>query len=88
MAKIEYHKSHSFVDLDGKVNTFNTQLYTIGVYGILNNDSSLQGNFTPQQIKKLEKELKTSKDNNMILSYELKNPITVSDETGFWVEVI
>ena len=46
--KWNYHKSHSFVF--GKEKTkisFLTQLYRIGVYGIMNNDAASQGNFTP-----------------------------------------
>ena len=87
MAKVTYHKSHTFVDLKGKTNTFTTQLYQIGVYGILNNEPSTQGNFTPQDIKKMEKYLEKAKQKEQILSYELGISITVTDKSGFWEKV-
>ena len=54
MAEVTYHKSHSFVDLEGKTYTFLTQLYKVGAYGILNGGFSTQVGFTPQGIKKME----------------------------------
>lgn len=47
MAKITYHKSHTFIDNKGIEHFFLTQLYQIGVYGILDNNSSMQGNYIP-----------------------------------------
>jgi len=87
MSKITYHKSHKFVDLNGTENIFITQLYKIGVYGILNNDPAAQGNFTPTRVKKMEKDLKKALENKLIESYELGVPITVTDESGMWEEV-
>lgn len=87
MAIVKYHKSHSFVDLEGKTNNFFTQLYNIGVYGILNNDPSTQGNWSPQEIRKMEKELVKAKEKEQIKDFELGIPITVTDESGLWVEI-
>ena len=87
MSKITYHKSHSFVDKDGEAHTFVTQLYEVGVYGILDNNPRWQGHFTPNQIKKMEKNLQKEKNAGNIQSFELGIPITVSDESGFWKEV-
>lgn len=89
MAKITYHKSHSFVDNNDVENTFMTQLYQIGVYGILNNNAAEQGSFTPQGIVKLEKNLEKAVKDKKIKSFELGIPITVeSNKSGFWEEVI
>lgn len=87
MAKVTYHKSHKYVDLNGNEHNFQTQLYAVGVYGILDNRSDAQGNYTPQQIKKIEKSFKKLLDNNEIKSFELGIPITVTDESGLWKKV-
>ncbi len=87
MAKVTYHKSHSFIDNEGKEHNFQTQLYQIGVYGIANGNPALQGSFTPQKIRKMEKHLQKRLDAKEIKSFELGIPITVTDESGFWEEV-
>ena len=86
MATITYHRSHKFTDKNGKEHVFITQLYKVGVYGILDNNSALQGNFTPQNIVKMEKKLEKNKKSGDILDYELLLPITVTDTTGLWQE--
>jgi hypothetical protein len=85
--KYTYHKSHSFVGMEDDKHTFATQLYQIGVYGILDGNSSMQGNFKPAAIIKMEKNLVKLKKEGKIKSFELGVPITVSEETGFWEEV-
>jgi len=85
--KITYHKSHTFITNDGIEHTFITQLYSIGVYGILDNNSSMQGSFTPQAIKKMEKNLKKQKELGKIKDFTLGVPITVTDASGFWEEI-
>lgn len=85
---ITYHKSHSFIDLEGASHTFATQLYQIGVYGILDNDPTMQGNFQPSDIKKIEQGLPKQIKNKEIKSFELGIPITVQkNETGLWEEI-
>jgi hypothetical protein len=86
MSKVTYHKSHSFVDNEGNKHTFITQLYQVGVYGILDGDPSMQGNFTPQQIKKMEKDLEKAQKEGKIKSFELGVPITV-ETSGLLKEV-
>ena len=54
MAIVTYHKSHTFIDDEDVTHNFLTQLYKTGVYGILDNLPSMQGSFTPQQIKRIE----------------------------------
>ena len=88
MAKVTYHKSHTFITNDDKEHTFVTQLYQTGIYGIVNNDPGRQGNFTPQAIVKLEKNLEKAVKDKKIKSFELGIPITVTDKSGFWEEVI
>lgn len=87
MAKVTYHKSHSFIDNEGGKHQFITQLYQVGVYGILDNNPAAQGNFTPQQIKRMEKKLKEAEEKGEIQEFELGVPITVTDESGFWEQV-
>lgn len=88
MAEITYHKSHTFIDNKDIEHSFITQLYKIGVYGILNNDSNMQINYDPQNIVKIEKGLKKQLKNKEIKSFKLGTPITVSDESGFWEEIL
>ena len=86
--KITYHKSHTFIDKEGKEHIFVTQLYKIGIYGILDNNPQSQGSFTPQTIKKIEKNLIKLKEKNKIKDFTLGLPITVTNKNGVWEEVI
>jgi hypothetical protein len=85
--KFKYHKSHSFVDSRGNKISFATQLYKIGIYGIVNNNPSMQGNFTPQQMVKIEKQLNKQKENGEITELTFSLPITIEKVDGFWQEV-
>lgn len=87
MTKITYHKSHTFIDKNDMKHSFITQLYKVGVYGILDNNSAFQGNFNPKDIRNMEKGLQKAVDNETIKSFELGTPITVTDKSGFWEEV-
>ena len=91
MAKLKtftYHKSHSFVDVQtGQKITFATQLYQIGVYGILNNNSSMQGNYEPKDIVKAEKNFIKLQEQNIIKDLVFGSPITVAQIDGLWKEV-
>lgn len=88
MAKVTYHKRHSFVDVeDNTSNNFVSQLYKIGVYGILNGNPAMQGNFNPQEIKKMEKSLTKLQTEGKIKDLEFVSPITVSDVSGYWEEI-
>jgi hypothetical protein len=85
---ITYHVSHSFVDSKGNTITFATQLYQIGVYGIVNNNPTMQGNFTPQQIVKIEKLVNKQKENGEIKDLNFGRQIKVAQVNGLWQEVI
>jgi hypothetical protein len=87
MAKITYHKTHSFIGRDGSQHQFTTQLYKTGVYGIMDNDSSMQVSFTPQKVKSIEKKLQKGVDSGELKSFELGVPITVTDASGLWEEI-
>jgi hypothetical protein len=91
MAKLKtftYHKSHSFVDVEtGQKITFATQLYQIGVYGIMNNNSSMQGNYEPKDIVKAEKNFVKLQEQGIIKDLVFGTPITVAQIDGFWKEV-
>ena len=83
-----YHKSHSFVDVEsGQKITFATQLYQIGVYGIMNNNSSIQGNYEPKDIVKAEKNFVKLQKQGIIKDLVFGTPITVAEVNGFWEEV-
>jgi hypothetical protein len=90
MAKLKtftYHKSHSFVDVQtGEKITFATQLYQIGVYGIINNNSSMQGNYEPKDIVKTEKNFVKLQEKGIIKDLVFGTPITVAQIDG-WKEV-
>jgi hypothetical protein len=91
MAKLKtftYHKTHSFVDTKtGITMTFATQLYQIGVYGILNNNSNLQSCYEPKQIVKAEKNFIKLQKDGLIKDLVFGTPITVAEVDGFWKEV-
>ena len=89
--KWKYHKSFCFVvptkDHGVIKYSFQTQLYTCGVYGIWNNDSSEQGNYTPNQLVSMEKKFKKDFEDGKINDLVFGCEITVTDETGFYEEV-
>lgn len=86
--KFTYHKSHSFVDVKtGETITFATQLYQVGVYGIVNNNSAMQGSYEPKLIVKAEKNFKKLQEQGIIKDLTFGTPITVSEVNGFWEEV-
>lgn len=86
--KWKYHTSHSFVHIPtGTETSFVSQLYKVGVYGIVDNDPSLQFNLKPQDIVKLEKKLHKDLVDGVIRDLVFGREITVSDETGFYEEV-
>lgn len=91
MAKLKtftYHKSHSFIVVEtGQKITFATQLYQIGVYGIMNNNSAIQGNYEPKDIVKAEKNFKKLQKQGIIKDLVFGTPITVAQIDGFWKEV-
>lgn len=85
--KWTYHKSHSFEHKGVKVN-FITQLYQVGVYGIINGDPATQGGFTPSGLVKLEQQLKKDAEKGEITNLEFGIPITVTeDKNGLLMEV-
>jgi hypothetical protein len=86
--KWKYHTSHTCTDVkSGQKITFVTQLYKVGVYGILNNDPAMQMNLTPNQMVLLEKKLNKDLKKGEIKDLKFGHEITVSDETGFYEEI-
>lgn len=83
-----YHVTHSFKDSEGKQITGATQLYKTGVYLIVDNNSSLQFNVTPNDLEKQEKAWKKSLAKGFITDLEYGREITViEDENGFFKEI-
>ena len=91
MAKLKtftYHKSLSFVDVEtNEKYSFATQLYQIGVYGIMNNNSASQGSYEPSQLIKAENKFKKYQEAGLIKDLTFGTPITVAKVDGFWTEV-
>lgn len=87
----KYHTSHKCVYMDkGKEYpiSFVTQLYQVGVYGIVNGDAGSQGGYTPNQLVTMERRLKKQQEAGIIKDLEFGREIIVTtDEDGFFVEV-
>lgn len=64
-----------------------TQLYQVGVYFIMNNNSGMQANLTPSDLVKLRKQLNKELENGIIKDLVFGRSISVSDETGLWKEI-
>jgi hypothetical protein len=91
MAKLKtftYHKSLSFIDAEtNEKHSFATQLYQIGVYGIMNNNSASQGSYEPNQLVKAEAKFKKYQEAGVIKDLVFGESITVAKVDGFWKEV-
>lgn len=83
-----YHASHSYTTSEGKEVQFYTQLYNIGIYGIVNNDPGMQAGFEPLDIVKIEKRLNKEFSEGTIKGLKFGREIKVSDASGFWEEVL
>lgn len=87
--KWTYHESHKYKDSKtNKEFQMITQLYKVGVYTIVNGDPAWQTSMTPNQIVKIEKHLKKMEEKGDIKDLEFGISITVSDDSGFYEEVI
>lgn len=85
--KYKYHRSHSYTKEGFKVSLI-TQLYKVGIYGIINGDPGMQGTFTPSGLVTLEKKLKKEEEEGEVSNLEFGKPITVhKNEDGLWEEV-
>ena len=87
--KYKYHISHSYYHKESNEKIhFLTQLYQIGIYGIVNNDPALQGSFSPNKIVQIEKHVKKELEEGNISDLEFGREIIVrKDKDGFWEEV-
>lgn len=88
--KWTYHVSHEYIEAStGKKFSFISQMYLIGIYGIINNDPAMQGTFTPQKIRRMEKMLKkTEKDGDISdLTFGKEITVTLNNE-GYYEEVV
>ncbi len=86
--KVSYSTYYSFKDKDGQKHSMTSQLYQVGVYLILNNNSSLQASSTPQKMKKVQDKLRKDEVAGRITELVLGPEITVSDDSGLWKEVV
>lgn len=82
-----YHTSYHYEDENGK-HSFLTQLYQVGVYGIIDGRPELQGSYKPKDIVKIEKKLKKLEEEGKIKNLDFGRKITVTtDERGLWKEI-
>lgn len=86
--KVTYNTYHSFKDKDGKKHTMTSQLYQVGIYVIFDNDSTQQGSLTPQKIRKIQNKLRKYGKAGLISELCFGPEITVSDDSGFWKEIV
>ena len=83
-----YHVQHSYVDVETNLKfDFQSQIYQIGVYGIVNGESHMQVSLEPSDMVKIDKKLKKMEESGKIKDLQFGRLITVSDATGFWEEV-
>jgi len=87
-SKIYQYSIWNSFKYEGTKYSFQSQLYQIGVYAIINNDPAKQLSLTPGQIVSLEKRLRADFKSGKITDLEFSAPIRVrTDENGFWVKV-
>lgn len=86
--KWKYHKQHSYHHIkDNEKVTVLTQLYKVGVYGIIDGNPALQFTCKPSDIVKIEKKLIKAQEKGEIKDLEFNIPITVIvDEDGLYKE--
>lgn len=83
----KYHTQHSYTTKNGQEFNFNSQLYMVGIYGIINNDPAMQVSFTPTQMVSLEKRLKKAFEKNEILNLQFSNLISVTKDKFGYVKI-
>lgn len=85
--KYTYHKSHSYKTKEGVEVNFLTQLYSIGIYAIVNNDAQMQLNLTPSQLVNIEKKLKKQEEKGNITNLKFGTSITVINNNDDYKEL-
>jgi len=83
-----YHVSSSFTHVEsGTKHVMASQLYQIGVYVILDNNSAQQFGCKPSNMVKAEKQLNADLALGLISDVTFGREIKVSEIDGFYVEV-
>jgi hypothetical protein len=84
----EYSAFHSF-KLNGKESSMTSQIYSIGLYVIYDNNSTQQGGHeTPQPIVNLQKKLRKAEKAGEITDLHFSPPIKVTtDDDGFLIQL-
>ena len=81
-----YNVTHSYIDIKTNVK-YNavTQLYAVGVYCIINNNSKLQLNLSPNQMQTLTRKLKKQQEKGLIKDLIFGREIKVTKgENGYY----
>lgn len=86
--KYTYFKFISFVDKNNVTHSLQTQLYQIGIYGIWNNNPSLQTAYSPKELSKICKNIKKEELAGNLTDAKLIDEITVQEINGLWKEVV
>ena len=79
-----YHKWHSLETKDGDKFKMITQFYQVGIYAIINNDSSLQFNYQPSDLVRMEKKFQKGLKSGEIKSLEFGPEISVTTVDGLF----
>ena len=86
-----YSPAHSYKFIDGEKlidTSMQSNLFSVGVYVIINNDPGLQLSCAPQDMMNTEKKLKKNLEKGIITDLVFSIPIKVTeDENGFFIQV-
>ena len=82
-----FYKSATIITPEGKEETFQSQVYQIGIYIIFNNNSSQQGSLSPAQMEKMCKAMQKDLEDGTIKEIKWGPIVTVKKVNGFWKEV-
>lgn len=86
MATYKYHVTAKWKEKE-RTHSHVTQLYSIGVYCIVDNDPAMQFSLTPSKMVSLEKKLRKGVEKGEISDLEFGREITVKEIDGFWKEI-
>lgn len=83
----KYYASSEITHPDGELESYQSQLYQIGVYVIFNNNSAQQVSFTPAKIQKMCKQIQKDVENGTLKAVKWGREIVVEEVDGLYVEV-
>lgn len=82
-----FYKSATITTPESKEETYQSQVYQIGIYVIFNNNSSMQATFSPAQMEKMCKTMQKDLEKGIIKEIKWGPEVTVKKVDSFWKEV-